>query len=331
MLVSVVLPVFNGAATLAAAVESIRVQTFEDWEVVVVDDGSTDPSAEIALALSEKDPRIRVIASEHGGIVRALQLGCAQSRGRYLARMDADDIAHPLRFEQQLAVMESDGRIGLCGTEVRMTGEHLGAGRRRYEEWINGLLSHEDMVRELFVECPIAHPTFLMRREAFEAVGGYQDYGWAEDYDLVMRMFLGSYRLAKAAAPLLEWTESPGRLSMRSERYSPSQFRNLKRHYLFRTFLAKPGPFHQWGAGEVGKKWLREWGARKPQAVVDINPRKVGTVIHGYRVIPPEALPAPGSGDFTVVAVGSPGARDEIRAWLTSHSYRECQDFAFLA
>lgn len=330
MEISVILPVFNAAATVAAAMESIRAQTFVDWELVVVDDGSTDKSAEIAKSLSEKDPRIRVIGAEHGGIVRALQLGCARSRGRYLARMDADDIAHPLRFERQLAVMDSDGRIGLCGTEVRMIGESMGAGRLRYEAWINGLMTHEAIVRELFVECPLAHPTFLMTRAAYDAAGGYEDNGWAEDYDLVFRLFLNDFRFAKATGALLEWRESPGRLSMRSDRYSPIQFRNLKRHYLLRTYLANGRTFFQWGAGEVGKKWLREWGGRRPEGVVDINTRKVGTFIHDTKVIAPEELPPPGAG-FIVVAVGTLGARDEIRAWLNAHAYRECRDYLFLA
>ena len=88
--------------------------------------------------------------------------------------------------------------------------------------------------------------------------------------------------------------------------------------------------FYQWGAGEVGKTWLREWSDRRPEAVVDIAPRKIGKTIHGTLVIAPDDLPKPGNG-FTVVAVGAPGAREEIREWFVSRGYVECVDFLFLA
>jgi len=261
--------------------------------------------------------------------VEALRRAAALARGPFLARMDADDVAHPRRLEAQLDRMRGDPQAGLCGTGVRMIGDRIGSGRRRYEAWINRLATHEDMVRELFVECPVPHPTFLLRREAFEAVGGYRDCPWAEDYDLCMRFFAAGWRFEKAPEPLLDWRESAGRLSRTDPRYSPESFRALKRHYLFETYL-RDRPFHQWGAGEVGKEWLREWEGGRPRAVVDINPRKIGREIHGFPVVAPEELPPPGE-TFTVVAVGAPGARDEIRAWMAARAYRELRDDLFVA
>lgn len=328
--ISVVLPCFNALSTLSRAIESIRVQTFEDWELLVWDDGSSDGSADVAEAFCERDGRIRVVRARHGGIVAALSSACGEVRGDFIARMDADDVAYPERLARQLACMGADSRMGLCGTQVRMVGVRVGSGRRRYEGWINRLVSDEDIQRELFVECPVPHPTFLMRREAYESVGGYQEHGWAEDYDLCMRMSLAGWRLGKVAGVLLDWTESPGRLSMSSDRYSESGFRALKRHYLFQRHLDDRVVFHQWGAGEVGKRWLREWGARRPEAVVDINPRKIRRQIHGYQVISPDDLPQPGE-TFVVVAVGAPEAREEIRAWFAPRGYVELRDYLFLA
>jgi hypothetical protein len=186
------------------------------------------------------------------------------------------------------------------------------------------------MERELFVECPLPHPTFFMPRTAYLEAGGYQDHGWPEDYDLCMRMFLLGRRFAKVAAPLLDWTDSPARLSMVSPRYSPAQFRAIKRHYLLLTHLAEDRPFCQWGAGEVGKRWLPEWAGRRPGCVIDINPRKIGRRIHGYKIIAPDEIETFGRA-FIVVAVGAPGARDEIRQWLAGQAYTEVQDFVFVA
>ncbi len=329
-LVSVILPCFNAASTLARAVESIVMQGFADWEIILFDDGSTDDSPGIARSLAAKDARIHAMTSPHVGIVEALRRACGAASGRYLARMDADDVSHPDRLALQVELMERDSGVALCGTQVEMKGAAIGYGRARYRSWIDNLVSHDDIVRELFVECPIPHPTFMMRRDAYERLGGYEDHGWPEDYDLCMRAFVAGMRFGKVARPLLEWTESPDRLSMRDPRYSPEQFRAIKRHYLFDTYLHDRGAFYQWGAGEVGKPWLREWGRRGPLAVVDINPRKIGRSIHGIRVIAPEDLPAPGDA-FTVIAVGAPTAREEIRAWFAPRGYTELRDFLFLA
>ncbi len=274
----------------------------------------------------------------------------------YIARMDADDVAMPERLARQTEFMDTSPGIGLCGCQVRLAGKP-GPGLHRYAHWLNRLLTPQDLERDLFIECPVAHPAFCMRRESFEAAGGYRDRGWPEDYCLLMRIRNAGFGLANVGAPLLEWTHRAERLSMNDPRYEEAAFRALKRHYLFEGPLFMPpqeaprknpgaGPsregrmespslagfpdFHQWGAGEVGKRWLREWGNRAPAAVVDINPRKIGRTIHGVPVVPPEDLPPPGNG-YTLVAVGAPGARAEIRDWFTRHGYLELRDYRFLA
>ena len=330
--VSVVLPFHNAADTLHASIESIRAQTFTGWELLLYDDGSGDGSAHIAEEFAAHDARVRIVGRQRVGIVGALQRACHEASGEFIARMDADDISHPARFEKQLAAMRLPERPALCGCLVRSVGADLGEGGQRYHEWINALTDHESMCRELFVECPIAHPTFMVRRDAFLRIGGYEDHGWAEDYDFVLRLWAAGERLAKVPDVLLDWRHTPGRLSLSDPRYTLERFRALKRHYLDRSVLPMLGSrtFIQWGAGEVGKRWLREWRAVRPAAVVDIHPRKIGTKIHGYRVIAPDELPPPGQ-TFVLLPVVGPGARDEIRAWLTPRGYREVEDYRFIA
>lgn len=328
--ISVVIPYYNAAKTLSEAIESIQNQTFQNWECILVDDGSIDDSSALVKTYAAKDGRLRPLRQAHRGIVGALQEGCAQARGRYIARMDADDIALPERLEKQYEYMQAHSNTALCGSHVTMFGTEIGEGRKRYEEWLNSLQNHDDIVRDLFIECPIAHPTFFLRREPFVRVGAYEDHGWAEDYDLCMRLFLDGERFGMVAEPLLQWRESPERLSMKNERYSLARFRALKRAYLSRSYLKRRSVFHQWGAGEVGKTWLREWQPLKPQGVVDIHPRKIGLKIHGLPVIAPDDLPRPGT-TFIIIAVGAPGAREEIRAWLMPRGYVELRDFLFVA
>jgi glycosyltransferase involved in cell wall biosynthesis len=329
-LISVILPVFNGAPYLEEALRSILRQTEGDWELIAVDDGSTDDTPEILKTLTEQDKRIRLIQRDHEGIVAALCLACSEAKGNLLARMDADDIAEPTRFAEQADLLRQEPEVQLCSTRVQTIGSDSGTGWKRYERWINARCHHDDIVRELFVECPLPHPGFMMRRLFYEKIGGYRDRGWPEDYDLVMRAWQGGARFAKPDPILLRWREHPERLSKNDPRYTPKAFRQLKRHFLSHSYLKRRTvPFIQWGAGEVGKRWLREWPT-PPQAVVDIHPRKVGRIIHGVRVIPREALPAPGQA-FVVIAVGARGARSDIRHYLGRKGYEELRHYLFIA
>lgn len=330
--ISVVLPFHNGASTLGAAIESICAQTYADFELLLFDDGSEDAAPRIAADFVARDARIHMAGSGRVGIVAALQRACVEAKGEFIARMDADDISLPTRLERQLALMRSDERIAMCGCLVEAIGSELGEGGARYYEWINSLVSADMIDREMFVECPIAHPTFFMRRTAFENAGGYHDFGWAEDYDLVLRLWAQGAQLAKVPEILLQWRNSPTRLSLTDSRYSLERFRSLKRHYIETQIVPNIGNrrFVQWGAGEVGKRWLREWGKIRPEAVVDIHPRKISTKIHGCPVIAMDGLPDPGK-VYILIAVGAPGARDEIRAWLTPRGYREVLDYRFVA
>jgi glycosyltransferase involved in cell wall biosynthesis len=328
--VSILMPCHNAALFLPDALDSILAQSLEDWELIVVDDGSTDATPEI-LAEYARDPRITVQRRPHGGIVASLQDAAVVARAPFLARMDADDISLPGRLEAQLRFLEAHPAVALCGTQVEMIGAELGEGRLRYRDWLNALVTPAGVAREAFIECPVAHPAFCMRREAFEAVGGYQDKGWAEDYDLVLRFLSANHEVANVPEVLLHWRDSSGRLSMRDARYEEAQFRACKRHYLKRLYLNGSGPpLYQWGAGEVGKRWLRDPDAFPIEAVVDIHPRKIGTKIHGVRVIAPDDLPP--AGDCRIlVAVGAPGARENIREWLDPRGHREGADYRFIA
>ncbi|MBX3176844.1 MAG: glycosyltransferase [Candidatus Hydrogenedentes bacterium] len=324
------MPVFNARETLAEAIASIQAQDYPDWELIVVDDGSTDGGGDLAMDLARSDPRIRVRRDLHRGLVPALAAGCAAARGAFIARMDADDTCAPERFSRQLAWFADNPGGGLCGTRVRAIGGPVRVGRRRYIDWLNANTDHDAIDRELFIECPIAHPAFMMRRDAFEGLGGYREFDGPEDYDLVFRFWRAGYRLGNVPETLLNWRETPGRHSMASSRYSEAAFRRLKRAWLDRAGIGRDRPWFQWGAGEVGKRWLREWPPGEMEAVVDIRPGKIGQEIHGCTVIRPEDLPPPGA-CFVLIAVGTPGARDIIRAWCADHGYRECADYRFIA
>ena len=301
--------------------------------MLAVDDGSTDDTYGILAAWAWSDRRVRPLHQEPAGIVTALEHGRALARGRWLARMDADDVSEPERFTRQRALMESDPTLAVCGTHVRyFPDEDLLAGARRYEAWLNATAAPDDVARELFVECPLAHPTFFLSAEATAAVGGYRDRGWPEDYDLLLRLWRAGGRLAKVPLPLLHWRESAGRLQRTSPVYGPDAFVRCKVHHLVASLLAGGRDAVLWGAGPVGKAFARALAeaGTTVRAFVEVDPRKIGQEIHGAPVLDTEGGLTL-EGVLHLAAVGQPGARDTLRAILSGAGLEELVDWVAVA
>ncbi len=321
--VSVLLPCRNAADTLDETLQSLCHQTFADIEIVAVDDGSSDGTGRLLDRRQTRDSRLRVLHTPPRGLVLALKTAADTAHGTILARMDADDIARPERIERQVALLDDRPELVACGTQVRYFPRRLVRdGARRYERWVNGLITPEEIDRDLFVECPIPHPTLAIRRTAFEAVGGYRDAGWPEDYDLVLRLWQAGYRLGKVPAVLLDWRDGPSRLSRTHERYRPEAFRRCKVH-----FLGDHVPERRivvWGAGPVGKAFARSWltAGGTIAAFVDLDPRKIGQGIHGAPVIAPKDI-GRFRDTFVVAAVGHAAARQDIRTTLGRAGFSE--------
>ncbi|HSR41704.1 MAG TPA: glycosyltransferase [Longimicrobiales bacterium] len=331
--VSVLLPVRDGADHLPGCIDSLRGQSLRDLEVVAVDDGSSDGSGEILEARARDDPRIRVVRQEPRGLVPALERARRLARAPLLARMDHDDVALPRRLETQVDLLAERPDLVLCGCLVRTVPRAgMTDGARRYERWLNGLVEPHEIERDLLVECPVAHPTFMVRASALAAVGGYRDRGWPEDYDLLLRLWHGGGTFAKVPEVLLEWRDRPDRLQRRSGVYAPEAFRRCKVDALRRSLLPGRDGVVVWGAGPTGKGFARSLRAAGVPLVafVDLDPRKIGQEIHGAPVVAPEGISA-FRGAFCVAAVGQPGARAEIRAALRDAGWREMEDFCAVA
>lgn len=331
--VSVLFPVRNGEEHLAEAAGSLEAQTDPDFEVLAVDDGSTDATPDILFEWAGRDPRVRVVRQRASGIVAALERGRSEARGAYLARMDADDVCEASRLAVQRSLLESESALAGCGARVRyFPRHHIGEGTRRYEEWLNGSVEPDEVAREIFVECPLAHPTFFLRAAAVEAVGGYRDRGWPEDYDLVLRLWRGGGGLANVPQVLLHWREGTERLSRTDPAYAPSSFLACKVHHLRQTLLAGDRRAVVWGAGPVGKAFARALVAEGTPvaAFVDVDPRKIGQEILGAPVLDTPGGLAVG-GVRHLAAVGQPGVRSTLRGILSGAGLEELRDFVAVA
>ena len=331
--ISVVLPVYNAADSIARCVESLAAQDHPSFEVVLVDDGSTDGSAEIARRAWTDGDGLRIVSIPHSGIVAALHAGCRAARGGLIARMDADDTCRFDRLSRQAALLADRPDVAVCSCLVAAPdGEPYQGGYRHYVDWVNGLTEPGSIALARFIESPIPHPSVLIRREALDAVGGYRDAGWAEDYDLWLRLFEAGFRFAKVPEVLVYWRDRSDRLSRVDPRYSPDAFACCKARFLRSGPLAEIDEVVIWGAGRTTRgraRHLVRLGVRA-LAYVDIDPRKTGQTVGGVPVIPPEGL-ADLHNAIVLSWVGSRGARDLIRARLLATGRTEGADFILCA
>lgn len=330
--VSIVLPVRNAVRTLDSALRSVERQTEGDFECLIVDDGSTDASTSIAQRFANADRRFTLMAEPHEGLVASLQKGVDRARGEFVARMDADDWMHRDRLSAQIKHLDAHPHLFATGCQVRtFPRASLTAGRRRYEDWLNQLDDPARLWRERFVECPVSHPTLFLRRSALRD-HPYQDRGWPEDYDLLLRLLENGPVVGIVPRRLLGWRDHPARLSRQSEMYHLDRFTECRGFYLSQQFLGARETYILWGHGRTGRA-LRKALARhrhRPSHIVEVHPRRIGQTIHSAPVIPPEAL-LPLRDQPIIVSVAGTGPRDEIRTSLTGMQFHEGRDFVFAA
>jgi glycosyltransferase involved in cell wall biosynthesis len=229
--VSVVMPVYNAAAYLEDALDSMLRQTFEAFELIAIDDGCTDGSREILERYRRQDARITVLEQDHRGIVAALNAGFARARGAFIARMDADDVSLPQRLARQVAFMRTHPDVGVCGCWLRSLGEQH-PYRFRYEA------QHDAIVCNLLFGSPMPHPAVLFRAEAVADLDGpyHDDYPHTEDYALWIRLS-GTTRFANISKVLFLYRQHPTQVT----RVFPHHQRDL-RGMLLRRLGIDPTP-----------------------------------------------------------------------------------------
>ncbi len=326
--VSILLPLRNEASSLPAALNSLFRQTFADWELIAVDDGSTDTTFSILQQEARKDSRLKIFKRPATGLVAALNFGLEQCLAPLVARMDGDDICHPQRLEYQYSTMQQNPQLDLLACRVRhFPRPRLQEGMLAYEKWQNALLDHQQIERDLFVESPFAHPSVMYRKQKVCNLGGYRVMDWAEDYDLWLRMAETGARFARLPQTLLYWRDRPQRLTRTAAHCTLDAFRKCKAHFLRRRWLADTSQVWLWGAGLEGKLW-RKVLAREEINVcgwIDVDPKKICQKIHQAQVIAPAQIPT--NPPFILVCVGTRGARQQIRDYCDSHGMAEGQDY----
>ncbi len=328
--ISILLPFYNSEHTLADSIESMLKQTYDKFELILIDNNSTDGSLQIAEDYAAKDSRIQVLSEPKKGIVYALNTGITASNGKYIARMDADDISHPERLEKQRHFLEINKEFDLVACCVDYVNDDaLQFGFFEYVKWNNRIITYEDICLNRFIESPLVHPTVMFRKKLTDKYEMYRQGDFPEDYELWLRLLDEGVKMCKLPDILLEWKDTPNRLSRTDERYAIQAFFEIKTYYLFK-WLKNNNQYHPkivvWGAGRLARQrfsLLRDLGI-DPKFFIDLRANPNYNVIE-YTHTPPAGR------HFIVSYVANPEAREKIREFLVSIGYIEGKNFICVA
>ncbi len=350
--ISVILPVKNQQDFIEKAIDSVYSQTYDDFELIVIDDGSTDETSYILERLKTKYGFKLLTHKKNLGIVKALNNGLAEAKGKYIARMDGDDIMLPERLEKQIEFLKNNPELDLIGTQVEIFKEaekqdiycgcrlksldidlstalkniqkerELSEGVKIYQKWNNSLLTHKDMLENLYVDCPIVHPTFFAKKEFFERLKGYAETEYAEDYDMIFRAVFSGYKLGKVKEILLKWRDHSNRETRTNKNLKKDRLFYQKAYFFKEYDKRSKNGVYVIGVGKFGKKLI---GALKHfkvdvKGVLDFSGKRLRGTVRDIPVIKPEEI---NSTSFLILAYSlHQNPNEELKEFYNSNKER---------
>lgn len=282
-LVSILIPFKNTDVFIEECLDSILTQTYTNWEVLAVDDNSSDESLTLVQRFSEKDSRIQVFQNLGSGIIEALRMAYLKSQGKFVTRMDSDDIMTPNKLEVMTNSLLKHGKGHLAIGQVKYFSDSgISNGYERYEDWLNQLTKSGSNYSEIYKECVIPSPCWMAYREDFDNCGAFKSDSYPEDYDLAFRFYERGLQCIPCNELLHYWRDYDTRTSRTNEHYAQNYFLDIKLHYFLKLDYTPKRPFVVWGAGNKGKDIAKRLIKRQIDFhwVCD-NQKKIGKSIYG--------------------------------------------------
>ena len=285
-LVSILVPFKNTEAFIGECLESILNQTYTNWEAIFVDDGSNDRTAKIVKEFASNDNRIIPLKNEGYGIIEALRTAFKKSTGNFITRMDSDDVMVHNRLEVMLNSLLEHGKNHLAVGQVKyFRADGVSDGYSRYEKWINSLTAQGNNYSEIYKECVIPSPCWMLHREDLMACEGFDPNRYPEDYDLTFRFYKAGYTCIPCNRVLLHWRDYSTRTSRTHEHYAINYFLDIKVHYFLELDNNDNRPLTIWGAGNKGKTVAKLLLDRNiPFYWICDNQKKIGKNIYGIEL-----------------------------------------------
>ncbi|MEO9482974.1 MAG: glycosyltransferase [Ekhidna sp.] len=332
-LVSIIMAAKDTAPYLPKCIDSIIRQTYKNWELIAINDHSSDRTPDILNWYADKDDRIKVVHSRRPKLIPSLKEGYAQAKGELINRMDSDDYMPDDKLEVlvQEWLKYGKGHIIAGGTEHFVDKGEVGDGFRRYERWLNAVAKHGYHYQEIYQECVIPSHCWIIHKDDFDSVDGFNPEVYPEDYDLCFRFYQKGLEVHGIDKVLHYWRDRADRISRTWEEYKDNRYFDMKLRYFYQIDRNRDRPLVLWGAGKNGKDLAKllldeedtfHW-------VCD-NERKVGKDIYGIKMQHFKEMPYIENPQILVV-VASPEDKKIIRKLLLTWGKKPAEDFWFFA
>ncbi|MCK0145662.1 glycosyltransferase [Arenibacter sp. F26102] len=328
--ISILIPFKDTEEFLPDCIQSIIDQTYDDWEIVAVNDGSTDRSLKIMHSYAKRDPRIKVLENEGKGIIEALRTAYSQSKGTFITRMDSDDLMSKNKLETMVKALERHGKGYVAIGKVKyFSKEGVGGGYKGYEKWLNRLTEQGTNYSEIYKECVIPSPCWMVYKNDLDKVGSFLADRYPEDYDLAFRFYEQGLKCIPCNEILHHWRDYSYRTSRTSEHYAQNYFLDIKLFYFLKLDHNNQRPLVLWGAGNKGKKLAKNLIEQELDFIwVCNNTNKIGLDIydkkmHHYLEINKLQQPQ------IIITVANREAQEFIREYLSGKGKNPVQDYIF--
>lgn len=329
-LISILTPFKNTSQYLPECLDSILNQTYTNWELLIVDDHSDDKSFEIVRKYAERDERIKLFRNPGNGIIEALRMAFSQSKGTFITRMDSDDIMEPNKLEVLAKNLIEYGKNHISiGLVKYFSAVGISDGYAKYETWINKLTKEGNNYSEIYKECVIPSPCWMIHRDDLIACNAFIPDDYPEDYDLTFRFYESKFKCIPCDKMLHNWRDYATRTSRNHEHYAQNYFLDIKIRYFLKLDYDPSRPLAVWGAGFKGKsiaKHLVDKGI--PFAWICDNPNKVGKHIYGQAMKHFNYLKEL-KNPQSIITVANDDAQKEIRHYFNMHSKQAMKDYFF--
>jgi glycosyltransferase involved in cell wall biosynthesis len=284
ILVSIIIPVYNEEEYLNECINSIQKQTFQNFECLFINDGSTDKSCEIIKNYGKNDSRFKLITKEHSGLIPSINLGLKKAEGKIICRMDGDDIMPGRRLELQVKKLIQCGSNSLITGKVKyISNENITSGYKEYENWLNSLNNPHDFIKNCFIECPVAAPSWMMYKAEVEKLKYFDDNIYPEDYNFMLKALINDIKFYSIPEEVLLWRDYPTRTSKILTDYNRGNFRKVRAIHL-PNFIKKFTNYKSiviFGVGSSGKNLCKalQQNNSQPKLFVDTHPDRIGKTI----------------------------------------------------
>lgn len=332
-LVTIIMAVKDTAPYLRDCLDSILAQTYQNWELIAVNDHSSDASPEILQEYADKDPRVRFFNSDRPKLIPTLQVGYAETKGVLINRMDSDDKMPDYKLQVLVEEWQKYGKgtVIAGGTEHFVDEGEVGDGFLKYERWLNQVAKTSTHYQEIYRECVIPSHCWLIHKDDFDAIGAFYPIIYPEDYDLCFRMYKAELNVVGIDKILHHWRDRSNRISRTWDEYKDNRYFELKLRFFYEIDRDHTRPLILWGAGRNGKDM-----AKLLQSYDDTfhwmcdNERKIGKDIYGVRLKHYKDVAFLEKPQIIIV-VASPDGKKEIESQLKTWNKKPVDDYWFFA